>query len=395
MLIAVEEAERRLAKAIKIGATESVALGEAAGRVLREPVRTDRPVPPYDRVMMDGIAVRAEDWSAGCRRFRPLGRVHAGEDPTSLTESESAWWVMTGAVCPEGAGVVIPREQVSTEGEWLEVALDFVPPEGGFVHWRGSDAAAGTEVLSVGQCLDGVALGVAASCGCAHLTVAKRPRVVVISTGDELVEPGEPISPHQVARSNPYALAALFSRHTGAKITLRHVADDQTSLEQAFAEARAEAEFVVCSGGVSQGDRDYVPAALRLAGFTELFHGVAQRPGKPLWVGRSAEGKLAFGLPGNPVSALVGARRYVVPALCRWLGQTAAPEEYLMLAELIRFAPPLTCFLPVRRAGTQAHPAGGRNSGDFLALRATSGFVELRAEETDFPAGYAARYLAW
>jgi molybdopterin molybdotransferase len=398
MLISVEEARGLIAGAVTPGGQETVPLAGAAGRVLREPLRTQRPLPPFDRVMMDGVAVPAAAFAAGRRRFRVLGRIHAGEPARALTEAEACWWVMTGAVCPAGAGLVIPREYLREEagGDSVEVVGDFVPPADGFIHSRGSDAASGAVLLPAGRRLDGPGLGAAASCGVGSVVVARVPRVALVSTGDELVEPGQALADHQIPRSNPYALAGLLRGHLVAEILQAHFPDERETLRAGLAALLGEADCILCSGGVSRGDRDFLPEVWRELGVETLFHGVAQRPGRPLWAGRAAGGALVLALPGNPVAALVGARHYAVPALRQWLGETPETPALGRLAAPFHFGPPLTCFLPVRREGDQVWPVPTRNSGDFVSLLGSDGYVVLPGvDRDDFPAGFAAPCFPW
>ncbi|MFW6354747.1 MAG: molybdopterin molybdotransferase MoeA [Verrucomicrobiota bacterium] len=395
MLISVEEASVRLAGAISCGPMERVPLGRAAGRILREALRAPRPLPPFDRAMMDGIAVGAEAFAAGRRRFRVAGRIHAGEAAPPLPSPEAACWIMTGAPCPAGAGLVVPREAVREQGNEVVVEETFAPPAGHFIHRAGADAAEGAELLAAGVRLDGPALGVAASAGVSQILVTRRPRVVVVSTGDELVEPGQPLEPQQIARSNPYAIGALLRDHLEVKLSEAHLPDARSVMRERLEALLAAYDAVVCSGGVSKGDRDFLPGVLAELGVEALFHGVAQKPGKPLWVGRGPAGQLVFGLPGNPVSALVGARRYVVPALHQWLGAAEAEPRRVTLDEAFRGPPGLTRFLPVAEANGRATPVAVGTSGDFVHLVGSTGFVELPAREEEFEAGFAAAYFGW
>lgn len=395
MLISVNEATQRIQSAIAPGPTESVALGVAGGRILRAPVTASRPIPPFDRVMMDGVAVARARVLAGVRRFRVAGLTHAGEPAAELSDPDSCRRVMTGAVCPPGADLVVPREVVRYEDDWAEIEAGFSPPEDGFIHPAGSDAPAGAVLLEAGCRLGAAEMGLAANGAASTVEVARRPRIAIVSTGDELVEPGAAFAPHQVPRSNVYALAALLPAHAAVELELVHCADDRAELRQRLGELLGRVDFVVTSGGVSQGDRDFLPGIWRELGLTELFHGVAQRPGKPLWAGHSATGVLVFGLPGNPVSTVVCGRRYVVPAIDRWLGRTTAPVPLLQVRALPPRARPLTAFVVVRREGDEAIPLAVRNSGDFVHLRGSDGFVELPpAPEGDTP-GRVASFFPW
>lgn len=395
MLISVEEASRRVLEAVSVGSTETVCLADARGRVVREPVRTPRELPSFNRVMMDGIAICAHSFARGQRRYTLLGKIYAGEAERALKDPMTAWWVMTGAVCPGGASMVVPRESVSVEGGEAVIDENFVPFADRCIHPRGSDASAGSVLIESGVRLDGPEMGVVASCGEPTIVVARRPRMALISSGDELVEPGTPMATHQIPRSNGYALAGLLYRHAEIDFELFHFPDSFDVLVAGLTPLVSRFDFIVCSGGVSMGDRDLLPAAFRALGIEERFHGVTQKPGKPLWMGRDRRGAIVFGLPGNPVSTLVSGRRYVVPAVEQWLGQKASKVHSLPLNQSYCFEPHLTCFLPVRKQGNELEPLPVSNSGDFLHLLHTDGFVELPASKNEFSAGYVARFFPW
>lgn len=395
-MIAVSEADERIVAALPTGPVETVATVEAGGRVLRETVAAERPFPPFDRVMMDGIAVSAAAWQGGQRTFEHEGTAFAGQPARALRDPCGAIEVMTGAVLPTGTDLVIPVEQVQVSGSSRTVADTFVPPPGGFVHRKGSDAAAGAVLLSPGHRLDGRALGVAVSCGAEHLTVTARPRIALVSTGDELIDAGLPIQPHQIRRSNLPALAATLRLHGYTEIESAHLPDEAAALEAGLGPLLDRNDFVILNGGVSMGQRDLVPAALAALGVETRFHRVAQRPGKPLYFGEHGD-TAVFGLPGNPVSTLVGLHRYILPSLSRWEGALPPAPCRVALGAAVSFPAPLTYYLPVvldPETG-EALPRPVANSGDFEALLHSDGFVELPADLAVFPVGYRARFFPW
>jgi len=391
------EAEAAIAAAALPVSPERVPLADCRGRVLRAPVIAERDAPPFDRVAMDGIACAA---ASGLRRFRVAGTQAAGSPVLTLAAPGDCLEVMTGAVLPRGCDTVVPIEEVRiADGE---AALDgaAVPAPWRHVHRRGSDARAGDVLLEPGMRLAAPEIAIAASAGCAELSVSREPRIAVITTGDELVEPGLPILDHQVRRSNAYGLAASLALAGFAPSTDLQLPDRQDALVDALGTALAGHDVLVLSGGVSAGRFDHVPAVLGALGVQCLFHGIAQRPGRPMWFGKGPAGTLVFALPGNPVSVLVCLARYVVPALHRLVGARPDLPRRAILARDVAFNKPLACFLPVAlgydaadRLLAEPKPTAG--SGDFISLAGTDGFVELPPAPPQPAAGLAVPFYRW
>jgi molybdopterin molybdotransferase len=395
-LIPPAEADTRIRAALARQPVIECPLKKAAGRVLLEPILADRDLPPFDRVTMDGIAVREADLPA--RRFRLVGRQDAGQPPQTLPfEPGSAIGIATGAVCPVGADCIVPREAYSEveDGRCVVVQPDYAPPEARFVHRRASDAHQGAELVPAGTRLGPAEIGIAASCGLRTVRTAQNFRIALVSTGDELVPvEAEPL-PHQIRRSNPAALETGFAlRHHPAQ-TLVSVPDDPEKTREVLGTLLEEHDVLVVTGGISMGLADYVPGALDELGAVCRFHGVAQRPGKPFGFWTMGQ-RLVFTLPGNPVSALVCLHRYVLPALDHACGAGVSPTNARRLTVRVTFHPPLAWFLPVREShdGT-AEPAAVQNSGDYAALAGTTGFLELPAEDDTFAAGASFPYYRW
>ena len=235
----------------------------------------------------------------------------------------------------------------------------------------------------------------------ARIRVSSQPMLAVISTGNELVEPGEPILPHQVRRSNAYSIAAALRLHGFQRVADDHITDDLAELKRRLKFHLETHDVLVLSGGVSMGKFDLVPRALEDLGVRTIFHRIAQRPGKPLWFGVANSGAAVFALPGNPVSTLVCLRRFVIPALFASLGQApaAAPEKIALSAQ-VPVTVPLTYYLPVRvelddwgRPWAVPQPTNG--SGDFTALAGTDGFVELPPGPNTYAKGFITRLYRW
>lgn len=399
-LLTVEQAEAQIQAEMKDFGIEEIPLSEAAGRVLRQTVSAERDLPPFDRVMMDGIAMKYATWADGRRTFRSEGIAAAGSPRMALHSADACIEVMTGAVLPESCDCVVPVERIDLIDGLARVHDDYSPTEGQFIHRQGSDHAGQTTLLEPGIRLLGPEVAVIAAAGMRSIRVAKSPRVAVVSVGDELVEPGEPILSHQVRRSNDYAIQAAIRSRRAGDATRVFVEDDQARMVAVIGDSLECSDVLVLSGGVSMGKYDFVPAVLEKLGIRVVFHKVSQRPGRPMWFGRSADGKPVFALPGNPVSATVCLSRYVVPALERAMGLARDPAGFSQLDEKILFEPDLTLFLPVKirltdEGSVRAIPSTPNTSGDFTALAGTDGFVELPRGRESFPAGYVARYWPW
>jgi molybdopterin molybdotransferase len=379
---------------------ESLPLTQAVGSVLRENIYAERDAPPFDRVAMDGIALRAASVQAGQRRFAIQGMQPAGATPLKLERDDACIEIMTGAVLADGCDAVIPVEQIAVADGYATLAPDVRVERFQNVHRRGSDSRQGALLLATGTRLTAPEVAVAASAGMARVRVSAQPTIVVISTGDELVEPGDTILPHQVRRSNAYGIVAALKARGFTRIADDHVRDDDAELERRLKQHLATHDVLVLSGGVSMGKLDLVPQVLERLGVRMVFHKIAQRPGKPMWFGVSQSGPSVFALPGNPVSTLVCLARYVVPALYVAMGEPPKPAERLALAAPFTVKTPLTFFLPVKLQGDEwgrpwATPRPTNGSGDFTALAGTDGFVELPAGPNEFAKGFVTSFYRW
>ncbi len=395
-------AEKLILETIAPFPREDCPLASAHGRVLRAEIRADRDLPPFDRVMLDGYAVRAAALAAGTRRFRPEGVQAAGMRAFKLGPAPDACIeIMTGAVLPEGADCIVPYEDTARDGATVSITgRNEALVRGHAVHARGSDRRAGEILVHPGARLTGRELAIAAACGCATLPVSQRPKIAVISTGDELVEIEAPVAPHQIRRSNDLAIRATLAAAGYPDAERFHLRDVRHEIEHRLWHILAEFDVVIVTGGVSKGKFDYLPAELDRLGVKRIFQGVAQRPGKPLWFGAGARRTPVFALPGNPVSAFTCLHRYVLPALAHASGATPEPGPLVSLARPVMLKAPLAHFLPVKlargpRAEVLATPDPVNTSGDFAGLIGSDGFVELPAAPTEFPAGTLAPFRPW
>lgn len=399
-MLSPSEAQRIIAETVAALPTERAAMQESAGRILRQTVCAERDQPPFDRVTMDGIAIDYAAFAAGRRQFPIEFTLHAGDAARVLNEPDHCAEVMTGCVLPGGANTVVPVEQLLVENDIARIADDYSPNDGQFVHRRASDHTAGQPLLHPGHRITPLDVAIVASAGLTEVDVARLPTVRIVSTGNELVPAGAAIEPHQIRLSNGPALVAMLSGEGLGDAQADHLQDNPGELEDRLAAHLGAADVLILSGGVSMGKADFVPEILAKLGVEKRFHRISQRPGKPMWFGLGPSGQAVFALPGNPVSALVCCRHYVLPALLNASGLAPRPTAYAELESDVEFAPALTCFLPVRLVDDQdgrrrARPVPTNTSGDFTALSGTDGYVELAADRTHFAAGTAAPFHPW
>ena len=402
-MISPVEADALIAGQLICLPIESLPLVQCVGAVLRENIYAERDQPPFDRVAMDGFAVA----TAGLRGGKPLlvqAMQAAGDPPLSLASPQHAIEIMTGAVLPAGCDAVIPIEQ-SRLAEIEPQTVSFEPElriaVGQNIHRRGSDVRQGALLLATGVRLGAPEIAVAAGAGMPRIRVSAQPTISVVSTGNEIIEPGEPILAHQVRRSNAYGIVAALRRRGFQRIADEHLPDELGALKARLRVLVQTHDVLILSGGVSAGRLDLVPAALAGIGVREVFHKVAQRPGKPLWFGMAPTGTAVFALPGNPVSTLICLARYVLPALYAAMGETPprAPER-IALAAAVEVRATLAFFMPVKITIDDwgrpwAEPRTTNGSGDYAALTGTDGVVELPPGPHTHPKGFVARLHRW
>ncbi len=395
----VADADQILTDYPLILTTESVPFDKALGRILAETIVADRDFPPFDRVAMDGIAINYDALVDGKTAFTVLGTQRAGEPAQPLPDPVACLEVMTGAMLPTGADTVIRYEDITINNGIATLPDPADVQKGQHVHKQGTDRQPLDVLLSAGVQLRPVELAVVASVGQTSVSVRRRPRVAVISTGDELVDIDKTPLPHQIRQSNAYLLQAAL-RDLGLDATVHQFPDDLSAITLGISGLLATHEVLISTGGVSAGKADFIPDVLTGLGIRCHFHKIEQRPGKPLWFGSSAGNeRVVFALPGNPVSTSMCFYRYVRPYLQRAMGAPADPPLFVQLAQPVTFKPELTYFTPARIEASAdgqllAHPLPGNGSADFTNLTAADAFVELPAtRDSEFPAGTVAR--AW
>lgn len=393
-MIRITEAEHIVLNTSKDYGNETVPLEQSTGRVLAEPIEADRDLPPYDRVTMDGIAIQYELYELGKRSYRITGTQAAGAEPIAI-DKETCIEIMTGAALPESADTIIRYEDVTIANGEATINTDAVK-KGQNIHTRGKDVAAGQLLVPAHTKISPAVINTAASVGKASLLVKKHPKVVVISTGEELVAVDESPSPFEIRRSNNYAIAAVLKQE-GITADMLHIKDDKTAITEIVAKCLTDYDVLILSGGVSMGKYDYLPQTLGELSVVKHFHKVKQRPGKPVWFGTNPEHKPVFAFPGNPVSAFMCMHRYFVPWLHKSSGISAKPL-YAVLDEDYTFKPDLQYFLQVKLSSSKdgyiiATPFEGNGSGDFVNLLHTDAFMELPDTQQDFKKGSV--YRVW
>ncbi|MFM7429196.1 MAG: molybdopterin molybdotransferase MoeA, partial [Flammeovirgaceae bacterium] len=331
-MISVEEASSILHTKLLKTSIGIVPITEATGKILGEVISVDRDLPPFNRATMDGVAVAFQ--SLGKQNEFAIESIQAaGEPQKKLTSEKNAIEIMTGAVLPEEADTIIPYEQISITNGMATLKNGPDIQQGQNIHQQGADAVKGQIILQAGIKLSPAEIAVLASVGKSHVLVYQFPSIAIVSTGNELVDISETPLPHQLRKSNSYALQASL-REMGCQAALFHLPDDQSILEKELKQIVNQHQVVILSGGVSKGKFDFVPQVLESIGIQKHFHQVAQKPGKPFWFGSHAN-RFVFGLPGNPVSTYLCFYRYIKPWLYRSLGYSPSSESAILATDYI------------------------------------------------------------
>ena len=391
-LLSLEEALERILEQVKPLGPEVVPLAAGAGRVVFEDARAVVDLPPFASSAMDGFAVRSEDTPG---RLPIVTRIAAGVPARRPLEAGEAMAIATGGVVPAGADSVIPIEYVVESDNDVEILESVV--QGDNVRPRGGDVAAGDVVVPSGARLRAPQIGALAAAGLDHVVVGRRPAIAVLATGTELRRPGEPLGPGEVYEANGVLLATAFDAAGADVEVLPVVADDEATHREALERGLA-ADVLVTSGGVSVGPHDLVRRILGELGVEEVFWGVAVKPGKPLAFGVRGS-TLVFGLPGNPVSSLVGAEVFVRPALLALQGASVPGPVFFegRLAASVRRNAHRDEFLRARSVasenGVLLDPVRGQESHMIARAAAADALVLAPRGEGELAAGERVRYL--
>jgi molybdenum cofactor synthesis domain-containing protein len=397
LMISVAEAIRIIKEQVRPLLSESIALSDARGRVLAEEVIADSDLPPFDRAQMDGYAVRSSDVMSAPVRLRVVGESAAGRGWHQLMKAGEAVRIMTGAPVPEGADSVQKVEVTREESGEVEIAESTQP--GQFIVKRASEIKASEIVLQTGEEINAARMAVLASFGCAEVKVSKRPRVLVLATGTELVKVHEKPEADQIRDSNSYSLSA-YAQLAGATVECLPLAgDDIELLKRAIEEAAARADALILSGGVSMGVYDFTKAALHALDAEIFFERVSLRPGKPTVFARINR-SLVFGLPGNPVSVSVTFNLFARTALramqnCK---DVLLPEERAVLARRVKGSIERESYLPAQTSTDEqgrliAEPLKWGGSSDFVAFARASALIIVPENVAHLDAGSIVRLV--
>ncbi|MCF2874717.1 MULTISPECIES: molybdopterin molybdotransferase MoeA [unclassified Tenacibaculum] len=404
-MITTQEAKHIILENTQNFGIEEIPFMQSAGRVLKENIVADRDFPPFNRVAMDGIAINYSFFKNGQRNFKVEGIQPAGSKQLSMQQDNNCIEVMTGAILPNNCDTVIRYEDVDIVDGIATINVDTINSQQN-IHQKGKDKKQGAILVSENTIISPAEIGVIATVGKANVKVAKQPKVLIISTGDELVDVHETPLDYQIRRSNVYTLVSLLSNLNIPSET-KHLTDNKQVLKEKVYNYLQEYDVLLFSGAVSKGKFDFLPEVLSELKVEKLFHKVAQRPGKPFWFGfadaldmgeknvyQNSENKkntVVFAFPGNPVSTFVNCMVYFYP----WYKKSVTIEDNIqeaILSEDVTFKPNLTYYLQVKlenKNGTLfAKPVKGNGSGDLASLVSADGFIELpKTEEVIFKKG--------
>ena len=386
-MVSVELALQIVLRSAQDFCVEEIPFIKSVGRILKEEIAADRDFPPFNRVSMDGIAIDYASFRQGQKSFEIEGVQAAGSKQIKLQNSKNCIEVMTGAVLPKNANTVIRYEDVTIKNGIATINVESLN-DGQNVHIKGKDGNMGDILISENTIISAAEIGVLATVGKSFVKVAKQPKVMIISTGDELVGVDEVPLEHQIRRSNVFTLVSLLERLNISTETA-HITDDKPILKSKIKKYLQEYDVLLFSGAVSKGKYDFLPEVFDELGVGKLFHKVAQRPGKPFFYGKT-DGCTVFGFPGNPISTFVNCLAYFYP----WYYKTVALEvgaEMAVLAEDVSFKPNLVYFLQVKLKNKQgkliAFPIKGNGSGDLASLVNTDAFIQLPDNNIEFKKG--------
>ena len=428
-MISVQDALQKIVNSTQNFGVEEIPLMQSVGSILKENIFADRDFPPFNRVAMDGIAIDFQQFQNGQRAFKIEGIQAAGSEQITLQNPENCIEVMTGAVLPKKATAVIRYEDVQIKDDVATIQINAIN-DGQNIHEQGKDKQQGALLISRNTKISAAEIGVLATVGKSTVKVTRQPTVMIISTGDELVNVAQKPLAHQIRKSNVYTLVSLLERlHINSETA--HIVDDKSILKEKINRYLQEYDVLLFSGAVSKGKYDFLPEVLEELGVEKLFHTVAQRPGKPFWFGvtdtfgmseqdvyqdeesnkslsdiemkdnvsqvvnkrsenKSQKNTIVFAFPGNPISTYVNCLAYFYPWYHKSVG-LKLEQETAILGEDISFKPKMTYFLQVKlnyKFGQfLAFPMRGNGSGDLASLVQTDGFMQLPSDQTEFKKG--------
>jgi molybdopterin molybdotransferase len=393
-MITVEEADHIIHSEQRTYGVEKIPFELALGRVLAEDIKADRDLPPYNRVAMDGIAISYEAFEKGIRSFKIKATQGAGVEPFEISKSDECIEIMTGSAAPETTDTIIRYEDLEIKDGIAKILVPAIK-KGQNIHFKGKDKKQNGLIVPAGRIISAALTGLAASAGKSELLVKKLPRIVIISSGDELVRVNEMPLPYQIRSSNDYVIKAALHQY-GALPDMLHMPDDTEITFNKIQECLLNYDVILLSGGISMGKYDYIPQALEKLSVTKLFYKVKQKPGKPFWFGKHSDRALIFAFPGNPVSTFMCLYRYFLP----WLEGSLNIPKPALIARLSRdyiFTSGLHYFALAKLDFDQgqliASPIDGNGSGDFVQVAEANAFIEFPSHEKFFLKGQL--YRVW
>jgi molybdopterin molybdotransferase len=386
-MISVDEALEKVLDTSTSFGKVCIPLSNSIGCILAESIFSDRPIPPFDRVTMDGIAIKHEHFAQGQRKFEIEGIAPAGSPQFNLQNSKCCVEVMTGASLPIGTDTVIRYEDLTKEDNSFTINVDII--YGKNVHLKGSDHAQNEPLITQHTKIKAIDINVLASVGKSEINILGYPKVAVISSGDELVEVEEIPKDYQIRKSNVHMLMSRLNEMNVPSQSF-HFKDDEQDIFGALSKIMESFCFVIMSGGVSKGKFDFIPDVLEKLEVKKLFHKVAQRPGKPFWFGQKGK-KVVFALPGNPVSTLACFHKYFIPWLNKSLCQSTIEFKVKLLNE-VTFKPNLHYLAQGKVVQSDDATWGiivkhGNGSGDLVSPTMMDGFVELTIGQETYDEG--------
>lgn len=389
-MISVEQAGKIIQSETRDFGNEEIELEISLDRVLAENIYADRDLPPFNRSTVDGIAILSIAYKKNIRQYMIKATQAAGEAPIDITSEDECIEIMTGSALSKTVDTVIRYEDIEINDGAATIQTNPVV-KGQNIHKKGADKKQGEVIVNANQHITASIIGVCASVGKTTIMVKKLPRVVIITTGDELVDADTTPSPYQLRRSNDITINAVLQQYK-IQADILHVKDDYTNILEELSRCLKHYDVILLTGGVSMGKFDYIPQVLRALKVKQSFHKVQQRPGKPFWFGTHQSGVVVFAFPGNPVSTFMCLYRYFLP----WLESSLRVNSQLplpaMLNKNVTFNSPLQYFIQVKlwvnkKGQLLAQPLEGNGSGDFANLVSANAFMELPLKQNEFKKG--------
>ena len=394
-MITVQQAEDIILSQSQDFGTETISYLHASGRILAEDLTADRDLPPFDRPTVDGIAIRYAAYEKGVRSFDIKAIQSAGEPPLSVDSETECIEIMTGAALDHSMDTVIRYEDITIHNGSATINADI--KKGQNIHLKGRDKKAGEVLVKADQVITPVIMGILSSIGKTSVSVKKLPKIIIISTGDEMVSAESVPNHYQLRRSNGITIQSVVKKYN-IEADILHLQDDYEEIRNELSRCIRTYDILLMSGGVSMGKFDYLPEVCEELGIEKLFHEIKQRPGKPFWFGKNKDQKLVFAFPGNPVSVFMCLHRYFIPWLERSLGLSGSSPQYAVLQNDMLVSFPLQYFVQVKLSVNQAGQLTAESvetngSGDFSHLADTDAFMELPLEKDIFRKGEV--YKIW